>query len=464
MRNASIHGCGFFGNHFLLRRPGAKRPDKLLAHYDISGKFTITVKASYGILFILFFLALNAQADREAPMPYADPAQARIPMYQYSYYLQPWKSYADTWPGSRLLNCLGINFNVNTKYALATAQTLAQCGFKEARTEIGWGNYQYNLPTQIGGTQLASITTTLQALKAFGIRPLVVLNSNSSAPCPSKNFPTRVVVAANVGATTIQLSDVSGIIPHYTGFSGQAYQTAFPLITSVSSTTGLCTLSAPLRIAVPAGALNLTVLKFHPLSTNGGANAYSQETIQGWTVYVRQTCAFLQSIFGNAFDLEIWNELTFGSQFLDDSNYYSPSQSSTGTLSYSSHGFTRTGVEILEPIAVDIVSAEYPGVRVIDGFSNQRPWDSGSTMWPHEYGFSRHLYTALDPISPFNGWRGVSNAATPIANLAKVAPMNALGRYDGLSLSPFSPHAVTVGSYFIPTFTMSSPEAMCLGH
>jgi hypothetical protein len=101
-------------------------------------------------------------------------------------------------------------------------------------------------------------------------------------------------------------------------------------------------------------------------------------------------------------------------------------------------------------------------VRVIDGFSNQRPWDAGSTMWPREHGFSRHFYTALDTKNPFNGWKGVSNPSTPIANLAKVAPMNALGQYDGLPSSPNSPHSVTPGSYFIPTFTMSNPEAMCM--
>jgi hypothetical protein len=413
-------------------------------------------------LLSLLFSAPQAQAQRQALMPYVDTAQANIPMYQYSYYLQPWKSYMDTMPGSQLLNGVGINFNVNSKYAQATAQTLAQCGFKEARMEIGWGNYQYNNPTQMGATQLANITASLHAMKNNGLRPLIVLDCNSSAPCPSTNFATTVVTAAKAGATTIQFTNVSGIIPQYTGFIGQAYQTAFPLITSINSATGVCTLSAPLKIAVPAGSVNLTVLKFHPLSTGGGTNAYSKETMQGWTAYVRQTCAFLQGIFGNAFDLEIWNELTSASQFLDDNNYYSPAQQSTGTLSYSSNGFTRKGIEVLEPIAVDIASAQYPGVRVIDGFSNQRPYDAGSTMWPREHGFSRHFYTALDTTDPFNGWKGVSNSSTPIANLAKVAPINALGQYDGLPSSPNSPHSVTPGSYFIPTFTMSNPEAMCM--
>ena len=171
----------------------------------------------------------------------------------------------------------------------------------------------------------------------------------------------------------------------------------------------------------------------------------------------------MQSTFGNAFDLEVWNELTFGSEFLDDNNYYSNPQATIGNLTYSSHGYTRNGVEVLEPIAVDIATSQYPGVRVIDGFSNQRPWDAGSSMWPGEHGFSRHFYTALDMTNPFNGSRGVSNASTPIANLASVAPMNALGQYDGTPSNPTQPHAVTPGSYFIPSFTMSSPEALSVG-
>jgi hypothetical protein len=393
-------------------------------------------------------------------MPYADLSQAQVPIYQYSYYLQPWKSYMDTWSGSRLLNCIGINFNVGAQYAAATAQTIAQCGFKEARIEIGWSNFQYDNPTQMLPNSLANLTTTLQALRRFGIRPLILLNSNSSAPCPTKTVTTSMVIPANVGATFVQLTTAAGIVPQYTGFTGQAYQVGFPLITSVNSATGVCTLSAPLRNTVPAGALNLTLLKYHPLSTGGQANAYSQQTIQGWTNYVRQICDFTQSIVGNAFDLEVWNELTFGSEFLDDNNYYFPAASSIGALSYASHGFTRSGVEILESIAVDIASSQYPGVRVVDGFSNQRPWDAGSTMWPGEHGFSRHFYTELDTIDPFNRWSGVSNPSTPITGyLSNVAPINAVGQYDGTPSNPLNPHSIAPGSCFIPTFTMSCPES-----
>jgi len=394
---------------------------------------------------ILILSALNAHGQMQASMPYADPSQEAIPIYQYSYYLQPWKSYMDTWPGTQLTNCIGINFNPPSNLdSDATAQVLAQCGFKEARVEIGWGNFTYANPALMGSEQLASWNITLQAFKKWGLRPLILLNGNSSFPCPNVGLQATVETAAPVGAITITLESTAGIIPNFTGLVGQQYQVGCPLITSVNGAT--CTLSEPLSVAVPVGSIALMTLLYHPLSTGGGANPYSQATINGWATYVRSICTYLQTIFGNNFDLEVWNEYTFGSQFLDDDNYYSPVQKSTGTLSYSNHGFTRTGVEVLEPIAVDI-AASYPGVRVIDGFSNQRPWDAGSTMWPGEYGFSRHFYTGIDTTDAFQGREGVSKP--PMAVPGGLVVLNALGELD----SPV----------FVPSFTMSCPESMWMG-
>jgi hypothetical protein len=76
-------------------------------------------------------------------------------------------------------------------------------------------------------------------------------------------------------------------------------------------------------------------------------------------------------------------------------------------------------------------------------------------MWPDEHGFSRHYYTALDTIHPLNGCNGISNSSNPINGfLSNVAPINAIGQYDGTPSNPFTPHTIT------PTFTMSCPESM----
>ena len=108
--------------------------------------------------------------------------------------------------------------------------------------------------------------------------------------------------------------------------------------------------------------------------------------------------------------------------------------------------------------------SQYPGVRVIDGFSNQRPWDHGTPearCGPGSMDFSRHFYTALNTIAPFNGSNGVSNPSIPIIGfLSNVAPINAIGQYDGTPSNPSNPHSITPGNCFIPTFTMSCPEAM----
>src|SRR5258708_6071114 len=45
--------------------------------------------------------------------PYEDWIQQEIPFGRTSFYLSPWRGYMDTWPASKFLNCLGINFNLN---------------------------------------------------------------------------------------------------------------------------------------------------------------------------------------------------------------------------------------------------------------------------------------------------------------------------------------------------------------
>ena len=64
-----------------------------------------------------------------------------------SFWVQPWRSYLDTWPGSRLLEAVGINFNVAPPLAEDTAQLLQDNGFKLARIGINWSALNYSDPT-----------------------------------------------------------------------------------------------------------------------------------------------------------------------------------------------------------------------------------------------------------------------------------------------------------------------------
>jgi hypothetical protein len=94
-----------------------------------------------------------------------DATQLNIPMYNYSYYMQPWKGYMDTWPGSKLIDCLGINFNVGSTYFDATAQMLSEAGFSHGRFEVGWGSMSYADDNFLTSASLATNTAILNAFK-----------------------------------------------------------------------------------------------------------------------------------------------------------------------------------------------------------------------------------------------------------------------------------------------------------
>ena len=121
-------------------------------------------------------------------------------------------------------------------------------------------------------------------------------------------------------------ADAAKIVTGYTGLRGMAYQTAFPLITAVDKASGACTLSAPLPKSLEPGNIELTVLKYQPFAgsqfADGSANPACQETLEGWKQYVAAVGYFAKNILGDpvsnesGFDLEVWNEYTFGSQFL----------------------------------------------------------------------------------------------------------------------------------------------------
>lgn len=394
--------------------------------------------------------------------PYEAPRQQEIPFGQRSYYLAPWRAYMDTWPASRYLQCPGINFNVSDKEADAVAAVLAEAGFVSARIEVGWGSFRYEAPDQLTESAARKFAARLAACKKHGLRPLILLNANSGGPCPAKSIPVNITRAAEAGAREIFVEAIAGIIPHRTGLRGQAYQTAFPLITNADPVSGRCQLSAPLAKPIKAGRAELVTLKYAPFGgrifADGTTNAAMTETLAGWMNYVAAICAFARTNLAASgagpsdagFDLEVWNEYTFGSQFLDEKNYYQPPRGFAKPLLYTRHGLTRTGPEIILPMTVDFVNAPtngLAGVRVISGFANQRPWDNGAEMWPGQAGFSRHYYTALS----LEGWDGRNGFLSPASEKNLDQPMiNALGQ---AKKAPF----------FIPSLLVAMPETWHYG-
>lgn len=405
--------------------------------------------------------------------PYEDPRQQEIPFGRISFYLAPWRAYMDTWPARQYLDCLGINLKTPVPALKATTKVLAEAGFCSARVEIGWGNIGYYDPRQILHAQ--DYRQTFETLKEAGLRPLILLNSNSGAPAPSVGIVEHLLQPAPQGAREIVVDRPDLIRPGYTGLVKMANQRlGFPLITAVDIRTGRCQLSAPLPQELPAGKLALVKLKYHPfgglLLADGTPNPFCLETLGGWKEYVATVCQMAKEDLGTegkanaGFDLEVWNEMTFGSDFLDEKHYYDPARKFKSDISYESHGRTSTGSESILPLTVDFVNDplnRLPGVRVISGISNQRPWDNGVTMWPGQTGFSRHYYTNLDPLGRFKGIRGLLSPATNAR--PNSGPLNALGLVDGKKDGK-NWFTVTLGTFFVPTLAFSMPEAWHYGN
>ncbi|WP_248927129.1 PA14 domain-containing protein [Paenibacillus hamazuiensis] len=394
--------------------------------------------------------------------PYADPAQQEVAFGLRSFFHAPWRSYMDTWDASRYLDVLGINFNVEQGEAEATAQVLEEAGIRSARVEVGWGELDFDDDTQFRDWNYKSLMMKVAALRKHHIRPLILLNFNSGMPSPSREWTVKLTKPATAGDREIYIDDTSKIRVKYTGLNRVARHTMFPVITGVDAATGKCTLSAPLPKDLPAGDLFLVQLKYQPFSglefSDGTPNPAAQETIDGWMRYIKTVTSTLKDMLeteGQAdagFDLEVYNEYTFGYHFMDINYYYEPKLSFSKPISYTqSDGVTKDGPEIILPLTADYVKNpenRLPGVNVISGFSNQRPWDNGTEMWLNQDGFSKHYYTGYSPDE---------SPIVPGNTDDKKLYIDALGKLDGKRNPDNYDHSVA-GSYLVPAHMSAFPE------
>jgi hypothetical protein len=210
------------------------------------------------------------------------------------------------------------------------------------------------------------------ACKQRKIRPLILLNSHQGVPCPVLMFERKVTAAAPVGATQVELDDTKDLIIGRSGLSGLTdYWAAEAIITQMDN--HMFTLSKPLPKAIAAGAkVKMATLKYRPFSPPGSAD-YDQP-IAGWLRYVQTVVAFVTDTLGTGtapdkgFDLEIWNELTFGTHFLYINDYYQPE-----LAKYDSNVIWSNLVRATARY-VDEHPAMFQGVRIADGFANTIPW------------------------------------------------------------------------------------------
>jgi hypothetical protein len=350
---------------------------------------------------------------------YVDPSQQTLLSYgDESHWLQPWRAYLDTVPATRFRDAIGINFNVNAEQADAAARLLAANGFRRARVEVGFNSVNYANPAQLNGTN--SLRTKLLALQKYGIRPLVLLNSHEGGPCPSQPLTIRTIEPAADGATRIRLdpATVAAVVPRRTGLN--SFQTsgkmADPLITSVKA-NGWAQLSRPLIRDLPAGGHNGSTLLYEPfrrpLRATGKREPRFEATLNGWINYVKVVTGEVRAILGSQdFDVEIWNEIHFNSDFLDIDEYYSP-DIDTGVGDATEAILAKT-VSWMRKRANGVMN-----VGIANGFASQRKDDAGSTSPPGLTAISKHPYL-------YGGVRRF-----PPADVDGIRPLDAQGDPDG---------------------------------
>ena len=398
-------------------------------------------------------LPLAAETSATLDYPYENPAHIDIEFGQRSFYLQPWRAYMDTWDGSRFIKHLGIVSTATPDETRAELQMFAEAGFGTVRMEFGWGHTDYDNPLSVSAGDKEAWTKRLLAAKAAGMRPLILLNGHHGMPCPVRFHNVTIAADAAAGAREITLSSVDNIKPHYTGLPDYSvYKRPGVYITAVDPETRVATLGKPLHTDLRRGqSLDLATTLYRPFSgatfADGTPNPAAMETVNGWLTYVRAICEFAKEVMGGTgFDVEVWNEYSFGSDFLDIKNYYDPPPQFKDEVTYTKHGRTAKGVEIILPMTIDYIADpanKLPGVRVISGFANQRPFDNGTEAWPGLHANSRHYYNGIDYF-PGNPDR-----------YAPRATLDALGKLDGEMTDEWMARP---GTYFVPDVMWNLPE------
>jgi thrombospondin type 3 repeat protein len=350
-----------------------------------------------------------------------DPAQQTLLSFgDRSHWLQPWRGYLDTVPATKLRDAVGINIDnmVAVSEVPNLARLLAASGFKRARYEIGWDSIDYDDPSRM--RNLGEVRTTLTALRDNGIRPLVLLNSNHGIPCPTRFFDARIVQFAARGARQVVLDSATAlaVVPGKTGLNSLTgdVKAADIIFTSVSG--DVASLSKPLPRDLSPGTYPAATLRYAPFGppqlSDGTPNPGFEETLAGWLSYVHVVTRETRNILGNDnFDVEIWNELGFGSDFLYSDRYYAPPlMSGSGDPTYVIP--SRTIAWLRDP------ANGVSGVGIGNGFESQRPWASGATSPLGLTALSKHPYRNMRRFPQDSG-----NDAPGIR------PLDALGRVDG---------------------------------
>ena len=311
---------------------------------------------------------------------------------QHSHWIQPWRSFLETVPAQQFLEGVGIGFPTYEDIdPNLVAQMLAKNGFRNVRIEIGWGQINFDDEAKINAEEC--LTKVLEACKRWNLRPLILLNLHQGVPGPLKMFDRLVTQNAPQGATRISLESTQGLVVGRSGFSDLTdYWAAEVLITGIEGNT--VTLSKPLPKSISAGKrARMATLKYRPFSKPISAD-YNQ-TLEGWKRYVGTVSSFVARKLGTAgtaslgFDLEIYNELTFGTHFLYLNDYYDPALESYEGESIWNNLVAETAKYVAQN------PSSFAGVGLSNGFSNTIPWTASSKQPERINAINKHPYKGV---------------------------------------------------------------------
>ncbi len=325
--------------------------------------------------------------------PYVDPAQLNCPWPKHSFYLEPWRGYLETRPADTFVHGIGINYNLPPGADDWAVRILAESGFKSFRIEIGWDQVSWD-ETHLNSQK--RIGHLLALCKRYGIRPNLLLNANHGAPCPTRFFSKKLAEDAPAGSRTVKFTDNDGLVINHSGINHLSSSAAAEaLIIAIDEKTGKCTLSKPLPKALKANEeVKMATLKYLPLFPVG--TQQFEETARGWIRYAALVTQAASDAGIEDFDVEIWNELSFGSNFTQAQHYFDPPP-----FAKPKH-FLHPGGCCWELArrTVETVKKAHPHARCIWGFSNTTFFDCPITDLPpgmdgqsyHPYGTGTRNY------------------------------------------------------------------------
>lgn len=351
----------------------------------------------------------SAATQQEYPVgPYIDPKfLTELPWGKQSFYIQPWRAYMETVPATQLQDGIGINYNLpGDANHDAAVGLLARAGIKHMRLEMSWTQMNWD-ETSLVNDGVNKYLAILTAAKKYGITPMILLNANDGIPGPNLSYTRKVVAGGTKGSTTLTLDSVANLVAKYSGLSNlSTYKMNEVFFTKINTANKTVTLSKPLPVDLASGStVQINTLKYQPLYPVGTPEF--NQTMAGWLKYTKFMLDLVKQSGINTFEVEIWNEMTFGSDFISINNYYSPAIA-------NEQPYFHPGGQAWELAnqTLNFVKQTYPGTRVIWGFSNTSFYETPITELPagmdgqsyHPYGTNKKVSSPDFPEADRYSW------------------------------------------------------------